>query len=215
MQRERLSDVVDSYVFLRTSLIGRQWVVAFIDRLAAFLFASCRRREAFTWNINCISNSLGISTLSSCGNPQTLPELPAGDEHRLQRAALNLQQKLILREWLKENRLQSYYSRYCSKLYCYRRSRNLWLFRLISIEVTSLEDVYWIEDSRASQILGKDFAAWNHCRQKLPTSKAQLEILKAELWSTVVKTSNHKDAWTYGGMLVVSVSVAGLVTLGE
>lgn len=87
--------------------------------------------------------------------------------------------------------------------------------RLISIEVTSLEDVYWLEDSRASQILGKDFAAWNHVRQKLPTSKAQLEILKAELWSTVVKTSNHKDAWTYGGMLVVSVSVAGLVTLGK
>lgn len=53
----------------------------------------------------------GISTLSSCGNPQTLPELPPGDEHRLQRAALNLQQKLILREWLKENRLQNYYSR--------------------------------------------------------------------------------------------------------
>jgi apoptosis-resistant E3 ubiquitin protein ligase 1 len=78
-----------------------------------------------------------------------------------------------------------------------------------------LEDVYWLEDSRASQILGKDFAAWNHVRQKLPTSKAQLEILKAELWSTVVKTSNHKDAWTFGGMLVVSVSVAGLVTLGE
>lgn len=61
--------------------------------------------------------------------------------------------------------------------------------------------------------MGKDFGAWNHVRQKLPTSKAQLEILKAELWSTVVKTSNHKDAWTYGGMLVVSVSVAGLVTL--
>lgn len=54
----------------------------------------------------------GISTLSSCGNPEALPELPPGDEHRLQRAALNLQQKLILREWLKENRLQSYYSRY-------------------------------------------------------------------------------------------------------
>lgn len=53
----------------------------------------------------------GISTLSSCGNPEALPELPPGDEHRLQRAALNLQQKLILREWLKENRLQSYYSR--------------------------------------------------------------------------------------------------------
>ncbi|CAG9797240.1 unnamed protein product [Chironomus riparius] len=142
-----------------------------------------------------ISASSGISTLSSCGNPEALPELPPGDEHRLQRAALNLQQKLILREWLKENRLQSYYS------------------RLIATEVTSLEDVYWLEDSRAMQILGKDFTIWNQVRQKLPTSKSQLEALKAELWSTVVKSSNHQDAWTYGGMLVVSVSVAGLITL--
>lgn len=83
--------------------------------------------------------------------------------------------------------------------------------RLIATEVTSLEDVYWLEDSRAMQILGKDFTTWNQVRQKLPTSKSQLEALKAELWSTVVKTSNHQDAWTYGGMLVVSVSVAGLV----
>ncbi|KAG5675377.1 hypothetical protein PVAND_005286 [Polypedilum vanderplanki] len=147
-----------------------------------------------------ISSSSGISTLSSCGNPEMLPELltkelPPSDEHRLQRAALNLQQKLILREWLKENRLQSYYS------------------RLIAIEVTSIEDVYWLEDSRASQILGKDFGIWNQARQKLPTSKSNLEMLKADLWSTVVKTSNHQDAWTWGGMLVVSVSVAGLVTL--
>lgn len=85
--------------------------------------------------------------------------------------------------------------------------------RLIAIEVTSIEDCYWFEDSRASQIFGKDFAAWNHARQKLPTSKSQLEALKAELWSTVVKTSNHQDAWTWGGMLVVSVSVAGLVRI--
>lgn len=41
-----------------------------------------------------------------------LPELPAGDEQRLQRAALHLQQKLILREWLKQNRLQNLYSKY-------------------------------------------------------------------------------------------------------
>lgn len=53
----------------------------------------------------------GISTLSSCGDPERLPELPPGDEQRLQRAALNLQQKLILREWLKEHRLQHFYSR--------------------------------------------------------------------------------------------------------
>lgn len=85
--------------------------------------------------------------------------------------------------------------------------------RLISIEVTSLEDVYWLEDSRASQILGKDWPIWSAARQKLPTSKSQLDSLKAELWSTVVKSSQHQDAWTWGGMLVVSVSVAGLVTL--
>lgn len=84
---------------------------------------------------------------------------------------------------------------------------------MIAIEVSSIEDVYWLEDSKASHIFGKDYAAWNHARQKLPTSKSQLEALKAELWSTVVKTTNHRDAWTYGGMLVVSVSVAGLVTL--
>ncbi len=70
-----------------------------------------------------------------------------------------------------------------------------------------------MEDSRASQILGKDWHVWSQARQKLPTSKSQLEALKAELWSTVVKTSQHQDAWTWGGMLVVSVSVAGLVTL--
>lgn len=86
-------------------------------------------------------------------------------------------------------------------------------YRLISTEVTSIEDVYWLEDSRASQILGKDWTVWSQSRQKLPTSKSQLEALKAELWSTVVKTSQHQDAWTWGGMLVVSVSVAGLVTL--
>uniref|UniRef100_A0A182S5L9 Apoptosis-resistant E3 ubiquitin protein ligase 1 PH-like domain-containing protein n=1 Tax=Anopheles maculatus TaxID=74869 RepID=A0A182S5L9_9DIPT len=136
-----------------------------------------------------------ISTLSSCGDPERLPELPPGDEQRLQRAALNLQQKLILREWLKEHRLQHHYS------------------RLVAIEVTALEDVYWLEDSRASQILGKDWPIWSTARQKLPTSKANLEALKADLWSTVVKSSQHQDAWTWGGMLVVSVSVAGLVTL--
>jgi len=56
--------------------------------------------------------SIGISSLSSCGDPEKLPELPPGDEQRLQRAALHLQQKLILREWLKEHRLQHHYSRY-------------------------------------------------------------------------------------------------------
>lgn len=77
----------------------------------------------------------------------------------------------------------------------------------------SLEDVYWLEDSRASQLLGKDWPIWSQARQNLPTSKPLLESLKADLWSTVVKSSQHQDAWTWGGMLVVSVSVAGLVTL--
>lgn len=79
--------------------------------------------------------------------------------------------------------------------------------------MSSLEDVYWLEDSRARQILGKDSTVWSEARQKLPTSKSLLESLKADLWSTVVKSSQHQDAWTWGGMLVVSVSVAGLVTL--
>lgn len=59
----------------------------------------------------CASFNAGISSLSSCADPDRLPELPPGDEQRLQRAALHLQQKLILREWLKENRLQHYYSK--------------------------------------------------------------------------------------------------------
>lgn len=87
------------------------------------------------------------------------------------------------------------------------------LCRLVAVEVASLEDVYWLEDSRASQVLGKDWSIWSQARQRLPTSKPLLESLKADLWSTVVKSSQHQDAWTWGGMLVVSVSVAGLVTL--
>lgn len=158
----------------------------------------------------------GISSLSSCGDPERLPELPAGDEQRLQRAALHLQQKLILREWLKENRLQAYYSRFITKLKIQSKSAAdiiYTYFRLVSVEVASLEDVYWLEDSRASHVLGKDWLVWSQARQRLPTSKSLLESLKADLWSTVVKSSQHQDAWTWGGMLVVSVSVAGLVTL--
>lgn len=106
----------------------------------------------------------------------------------------------------------------------------------MSIEVTSLDDVYWLEDSKSSKIFGKDWQAWSKARQRLPTSKTALTQIKADLWSTVVKSSQHQgimsttphfgiilsfccsifanqDAWTWGGMLVVSVSVAGLVTL--
>lgn len=60
-------------------------------------------------------SSAGISSLSTLTNseqmPDNLPELPPGEEQRLQRAALHLQQKLILRQWLKDNRLEHLYTR--------------------------------------------------------------------------------------------------------
>ncbi|XP_044254866.1 apoptosis-resistant E3 ubiquitin protein ligase 1 isoform X3 [Tribolium madens] len=141
------------------------------------------------------SASSGISQLAQCGQLGDLPELPASDEQRLQKAAALLQQRLVLRQWLTKYNLQHYYP------------------RLLNLEVTSLEDVYWLEDTKAKSILQKDFPKWSTARQSLPTSKPHLEILKADLWSEVVKSSSHQDAWTWGGMLVVSVSVAGLVTL--
>lgn len=69
----------------------------------------------------------------------------------------------------------------------------------MSLDVTSLEDVYWLEDSSARQALGaKDFEAWSVARQGLPTDEEGLRTLKADLWSTVVKNSRHQDAWTWG-----------------
>ncbi|XP_018314585.1 apoptosis-resistant E3 ubiquitin protein ligase 1 isoform X1 [Mycetomoellerius zeteki] len=137
----------------------------------------------------------GISTLASCGEVDALPELPAQDEERLQRAARLLQQRLVLRQWLMDHGLHNYYQ------------------KLMQMEVMSLEDVYWVEDNAARTALGKDLPRWTQARQMLPTSKEDLETLKADLWSAVVKNSQHQDAWTWGGMLIVSVSVAGLVTL--
>lgn len=49
--------------------------------------------------------------------PENLPELPPGEEQRLQRAALHLQQKLILRQWLKDNRLEHHYARYVQSFF--------------------------------------------------------------------------------------------------
>ncbi|XP_022903432.1 apoptosis-resistant E3 ubiquitin protein ligase 1 isoform X1 [Onthophagus taurus] len=137
----------------------------------------------------------GISQLAQCGQLGDLPELPAPDEQRLQKAAALLQQRLVFRQWLSKNNLQHHYP------------------RLLSLEVASLEDVYWFEDNKARVALQKDFTQWSGARQSLPIDKQRLEALKADLWSEVVKSSNHQDAWTWGGMLVVSVSVAGLVTL--
>lgn len=66
------------------------------------------------------------------------------------------------------------------------------------MEVMSLEDVYWVEDNAARVALGKDLPRWTQARQTLPTSKEDLETLKADLWSAVVKNSQHQDAWTWG-----------------
>ncbi|XP_060532569.1 apoptosis-resistant E3 ubiquitin protein ligase 1 [Cylas formicarius] len=137
----------------------------------------------------------GISLLSQCGQPEQLPELPAPDEQRLREAAALLQQRLVLRQWLSQYNLQAYHP------------------KLLVIGVARLEDVYWLEDTKAKQVFNNDVVHWSAARQSLPTSKSHLDILKADLWSEVVKNSNHQDAWTWGGMLVVSVSVAGLVTL--
>lgn len=70
--------------------------------------------------------------------------------------------------------------------------------RLMQMEVMSLEDVYWVEDNAARAALGKDLPRWIQARQTLPTSKEDLETLKADLWSAVVKNSQHQDAWTWG-----------------
>lgn len=127
--------------------------------------------------------------------PEELPELPAPDEQRLREAAAALQQRLVLRHWLARHGLQGY------------------LARLLAVGVARLEDVYWLEDNKAKQVFNKEVSEWSSARQSLPISKSDLDSLKADLWSEVVKSSNHQDAWTWGGMLVVSVSVAGLVTL--
>lgn len=68
----------------------------------------------------------------------------------------------------------------------------------MQMEVMSLEDVYWVEDNAARTALGKDLPRWIQARQTLPTSKEDLETLKADLWSAVVKNSQHQDAWTWG-----------------
>lgn len=62
----------------------------------------------------------------------------------------------------------------------------------------SLEDVYWMEDNAVRTALGKDLPRWKQARQTLPISKEDLETLKADLWSAVVKNSQHQDAWTWG-----------------
>lgn len=195
-------------VFGSKLLVGVFFCLAFVLSLTKLLWAIVGRSapedrsEADVWlqeqnlsEYQDLFKQHGISSLASCGQLDRLPELPAHDEERLQRAARLLQQRLILRQWLAQHSLEHHYP------------------RLLQVDVSSLEDVYWLEDSRARSIVGKDFSPWTAARQALPTSKDDLENLKADLWSAVVKNSQHEDAWTWGGMLVVSVSVAGLVTL--
>nr|CAD7261386.1 unnamed protein product [Timema shepardi] len=159
----------------------------------------------------------GISNLVNCAQLEDLPELPAHDEERLQRASQLLQQRLILRQWLGQHNLQHHYQRLLQvdvssldDVYWLEDSKAR---VLLQVDVSSLDDVYWLEDSKATVLLGKDFVPWAAARQALPTSKDDLALLKGDLWSAVVKSTQHEDAWTWGGMLVVSVSVAGLVTL--
>lgn len=76
-----------------------------------------------------------------------------------------------------------------------------------------MEDLYWFEESKGHKTFGKGFDLWMKARQKLPTSKSMLESMKADLWSRIVKSSDHQGAWAWGGVLVVTMSVAGLVTL--
>jgi hypothetical protein len=79
----------------------------------------------------------------------------------------------------------------------------IFYFRLIQLEVASLDDVYWLEDSKVRSLLGKDFVTWAAARQALPTSKDDLAQLKGELWSAVVKSTQHEDAWTWGEAHIV------------
>lgn len=65
-------------------------------------------QNAFSKYKNLFKNK-GISQLSQCGQVDNLPELPAPDEQRLQKAAVLLQQRLVLRQWLVKYSIQHYY----------------------------------------------------------------------------------------------------------
>lgn len=64
------------------------------------------------------------------------------------------------------------------------------LLRLSKEEINSLEDVYLLDDAKAHEILGKDFATWTRGRQMLPSTKEALETLKLHLWNDFI-SSNH------------------------
>lgn len=76
--------------------------------------------------------------------------------------------------------------------------------RLTKEEVNSLEDVYSLDDSKAHEILGRNFAIWSRGRQMLPNTKEALETLKLDLWSNLVDSSEKlttmKTIWFNGNL---------------
>lgn len=99
------------------------------------------RKNIFFVNYFLIKNKtiiLYISGISLFTPPEELPELPAPDEQRLREAAAVLQQRLVLRHWLARHGLQGY------------------LARLLAVGVAGLEDVYWLEDNKAKQVICQD-----------------------------------------------------------
>lgn len=82
-----------------------------MSKIRSVLSLNLKIRNKSIFNRTSFSMSLGISTLASCGEVDALPELPAQDEERLQRAARLLQQRLVLRQWLADHGLHSYYQK--------------------------------------------------------------------------------------------------------
>lgn len=82
-----------------------------MSTIRSVLSLNLKIRNKSIFNRTSFSMSLGISTLASCGEVDALPELPAQDEERLQRAARLLQQRLVLRQWLADHGLHSYYQK--------------------------------------------------------------------------------------------------------
>lgn len=82
-----------------------------MSKIRSVLSLNLKIRNKSIFNRTSFSMSLGISTIASCGEVDALPELPAQDEERLQRAARLLQQRLVLRQWLADHGLHSYYQK--------------------------------------------------------------------------------------------------------
>lgn len=62
------------------------------------------------------------------------------------------------------------------------------MLRLYKEDVHSLEDVIFVHDAKAHEILGKDYAAWTRGRQMLPSTNEAMAIFKLDLWENFVNT---------------------------